>query len=564
MLELAEKSKKTTELVKRVVSELDKLGISHEGITLDGICGDEPINIVFCGQYSAGKSSILRMLTGNNDISIGEGITTQSAHTYEWNGIHVTDTPGIHTKLRPDHDEISYQAIAHADMLVYVITNELFDEHIGANFRKLAIDCDKAGEMILVVNKMMRHELGNCTEAQEIVCNALAKDVAPRTTEELYLSFVDAESYIDSLSEDDEEIREELYDRSGYEQFVQNLNKFIEQKGITSKLTTVLYCLREAIIDGIHSIMPSTGDENIDALIERLMQQKRLLINSRRSLESGIRQIIADSEQRIQTEGMNTANAVSAETDEKHSKELIDISAERVTEIAQECMDDIQVQISQAESDLELEINKLYNTDFSKALDARLKKLDTSKIGGISVETLNKIGSGASNFGGRITDFAFKSGAPQSFKGLSNFSGSMLHETIKKVGSLIGYKFKPWEAVKIAKGIGIAGKVMQGVGVALSIGAQMKEDYDQKEAERRMRECRDSIRSAYNDAAHELKKSAEKGLKEYLTSTYEKAVNEIDMQINDINSQRTMIDENCRKLNGYISETMQLITEIHC
>ena len=116
------------------------------------------IRLVFAGQYSAGKSSILKMLTGRTDIAIGADITTQQAHTYDWNGIEVVDTPGIHTQLRPDHDEISYDAIASADMLVFVVTNELFDSYMAAHFRKLAIDKDKANEMILVVNKMDRTE----------------------------------------------------------------------------------------------------------------------------------------------------------------------------------------------------------------------------------------------------------------------------------------------------------------------------------------------------------------------------------------------------------------------
>ena len=65
---------------------------------------NEKIHLVFVGQYSAGKSSIISMLTGRRDIKIGEGITTQKVTKYDWNGIEVIDTPGIHTELRPDHD----------------------------------------------------------------------------------------------------------------------------------------------------------------------------------------------------------------------------------------------------------------------------------------------------------------------------------------------------------------------------------------------------------------------------------------------------------------------------
>lgn len=46
----------------------------------------DTITIVFAGQYSAGKSSILKMLTGDESIEIGAGITTETTNVYYWNG----------------------------------------------------------------------------------------------------------------------------------------------------------------------------------------------------------------------------------------------------------------------------------------------------------------------------------------------------------------------------------------------------------------------------------------------------------------------------------------------
>ncbi|MDZ5044232.1 GTPase, partial [Clostridium perfringens] len=192
------------------------------------------IKLVFTGQYSAGKSSIIRMLTGREDITVGAGITTQKAHIYEWNGLEIVDTPGIHTQLRPDHDEISYDAIASADMLVFVVTNELFDSHLAQHFRKLAIDKDKAGEMILVVNKMERSSEGNTLVQQSVIREDLRKVIEPYTPEELNLCFLDAESYLDSLEERDEDIElaNELFSRSGYTDFIETLNYFVKKKSL--------------------------------------------------------------------------------------------------------------------------------------------------------------------------------------------------------------------------------------------------------------------------------------------------------------------------------------------
>ena len=79
---------------------------------------------------------------------------------------------------RPDHDDLSYDAIASADMLVYVTTNELLDDKVGKHFRKLAIDKDKAGEMILVINKMLRTTKGNKSEQQNATGSGMPDVIA--------------------------------------------------------------------------------------------------------------------------------------------------------------------------------------------------------------------------------------------------------------------------------------------------------------------------------------------------------------------------------------------------
>ena len=126
MLKVAEYSSRISNLKERVKETYREADIDFNYKE----SASEKIRLVFAGQYSAGKSTIISMLTGRDDIEIGAAITTQDARVFDWNGIEITDTPGIHTKLRHDHDEITYEAIAAADLLVFVITNELFDSYI--------------------------------------------------------------------------------------------------------------------------------------------------------------------------------------------------------------------------------------------------------------------------------------------------------------------------------------------------------------------------------------------------------------------------------------------------
>ena len=74
---------------------------------------NDKLRIVVCGQYSAGKSSLISVLTKNTDIKIGQAVTTDQVTTYEWNGIQISDTPGI-CAGHPEHDERSLEAIKNA------------------------------------------------------------------------------------------------------------------------------------------------------------------------------------------------------------------------------------------------------------------------------------------------------------------------------------------------------------------------------------------------------------------------------------------------------------------
>ena len=143
-LEIPEYSERSSQLIADAHALYQEIGCDESTLPGDAFGSDKPISLVFAGQYSAGKSTILKALTGF-DIATGHEITTEEARAYDWHGVQVVDTPGIGTGRRPEHDEISYKAIADADLLVYVVTYQGFDELIAQDFRELLIDRDKAG-----------------------------------------------------------------------------------------------------------------------------------------------------------------------------------------------------------------------------------------------------------------------------------------------------------------------------------------------------------------------------------------------------------------------------------
>lgn len=521
------------------------------------------IRLVFAGQYSAGKSSILKMLTGRTDIAIGADITTQQAHTYDWNGIEVVDTPGIHTQLRPDHDEISYDAIASADMLVFVVTNELFDSYMAAHFRKLAIDKDKANEMILVVNKMDRTAEGNTGEQQDVIREGLKKVLEPYTPEQLNLSFLDAESYLESVEEraEDPELADELAARSGYAQFIETLNHFVEEKSIPSKLTTELYVIDDRLEKAIKDLQPKSSDADIDALEENFMQQRYLLIEARGRMQQEVKDIYTMAASQIRDIGLDAANLLVEGCKQDEVEDELQKSIRKAEDIIEKCQSDAIEVIDSRLNEMGQQLEVIENSEFSRELKSRL----SGKFEGLP-EGIQKIianaGSGFQKAGQAVLNNAYKAGTQGGLK-LTNFSGSTIHQMVLKVGHRIGFKFKPWQAIKITKGIAIGGQVLSALGVGLSVFMQVKVDQDAERIREDLKNNRQNIRSQFNVAANELEDYARQYIKDNVNCPLETTIATIDGNIQEIRDTRSNRSVACRQLEDLQKECRMLIRDIH-
>lgn len=521
------------------------------------------IKLVFTGQYSAGKSSILRMLTGRSDIEIGAGITTQKAHIYDWNGIEVIDTPGIHTQLRPDHDEISYDLITSADMLVFIVTNELFDSHLAQHFRKLAIDKDKAGEMILIVNKMERASEGNTLSQQSIIREDLRKVIEPYTPEKLNLCFLDAESYLDSLVERDEdtELADELFNRSGYRDFIKTLNNFVKQKSLTSKITTKLYKMEDELQKVIQTLEPKSSDKDIDALEENFMQQRNVLSEARNRLQQEMRDIFTLSVSEIRNLGLDSANLLVEGCKQEEIESVLENNISKTNEIIELCQQKAIETLETRLIEIGQEIDSIENSEFSRELKLRLSRKFNGLPDNIK-QILESTGEEAQKVGQQVLKKAYNVGSQGGMK-LSNFSGSSIHNIVLKAGNYIGYKFRPWQAVKITRGVAIAGQALAVVGVGLSVFMKIKSDKDEEKIREDLRSNRQNIRSQFNSAANELEAHGRIFIKENISNSLDKSIKDIDNNIIKIRETRSNRSSLCNKMEKLQLECRGLIQKVH-
>ncbi len=576
MFEIAELSRAKEAIKEKAVRALADAGISN---SLDSE-GKDRVRIVFAGQYSAGKSSIIKMLTGDESVATGAKITTQETSTYEWNGLEIVDTPGVHTTLRPDHDEISYNAIASADILVFVVTNELFDSYMADHFRRLAIDKDKAGEMILVVNKMDRAAGGNTAAQQEIVREGLRSVLAPYTPEQLHLSFLDAQSYLDSLEEreEDPELADELLARSGYAEFIETLNQFVNEKALSSKLTTELYVLDNELDKAISDLTPGSEDADIDAFEENLKQQRHMLIDARSRMQREVQDIFADASTKIRGFGLDAAALIDAGL----AKEELEEQIAQYQKMAEELMESTRTAADDHVHSCFLELGQNFadmeSTEFNQNLKIRLvDKYDSLP------DTVKKVFVTATDLekkGDILVGTIVKSGIPQmlsytdsSLKAIrltdntQKFLRSSLHtmNTGTKLASVAGKTgSKAATAGKVASNVASKSSSIFGVvGVGLELALQFKEDYDEQLMLEAMKNNRQNIRSEFNNAANSLEDYAAEYIRQCVVAPMEQSIRSVEDNIADLRDTRSDRSEKCVKLERIQKDIQALIVRMH-
>lgn len=542
----------------------EKMQMLARRVPAEILSSDKSVNLVFAGQYSAGKSSIMKVLTGREGIAIGAGITTEKTHTYDWGGITVVDTPGVHTQLRPDHDEITYRAIAGADLLVFIVTNELFDSHLAKHFRNLAIERDKAHEMMLVVNKMRRCAKGNSQEAQNVIREDLRKVLAPFTPEDLGTTFIDAEAALESKTETDDEIAKILLKKSGVDGFTQELNRFVREKGLSSRYTTALYSLEQILQEALAS--ESTGDKDIDALEALLLQRRRALLYTQDRIPRAVEGEIQNASSQIRQEGRKVADMINGSADQKAVDQELQAAQDRVQNLAEQLEKSVQVVIGKHMKALDDRVGDIANSELAKELLPRLvHRIEQASISPEAMKNLKKASDISSKLGEFLVRNSFtpKTGTLGGLFKLNQYSGTATHGAVKAIGKFFGKSFKPWEAVKWTRTVANVGRVFTVAGTVLTFVLQIKEDADAAQLEVDLRESRSAVRSGFNDAAHVIEMHFDKATQSFVSSAISSEIENVDSQLDELRNLQQTRSDLFQNLLGLLEETRELIKSIH-
>lgn len=524
------------------------------------------LRIAFVGQYSSGKSTIISALTGNQSIQIGADITTDKATPYSWNGIEIVDTPGIGT-ARQDHDEVTYAAIEKADLLVFCTTHMLLDSHIIEHFRKLAYEKGYSHKMMLIFNKLAA-EAGDDNQKISNYRASMMQGLHPHSLDEFITCFFDARLYLKAVARGNKKI----IDKSRFLTFVDELNKFVKDREKLAQIDTPIRRVLTYTEEIEHWFLHSEQDT---LFLEGLQRISRRIRDEHKRLDIEVSRIALDAHSRICSLGSDFANEI------PNFKEQSDLDTRQqeigieLKELYQEVETKFNQAIENSFRSLQDDIKKILNSDFMVYFTASVETDGTTP--GSSTppgfdnhkfwEQVKKIGGFAKRFGLKpevvagqaARSFAKVPGGGYFLRSI-DVAGSPLHKTVLGVGKAVGFKFKPFGAVGIAKNLGNAAKVAGPVLGILGVGLEVWDIQKQEKQAKKMRKVQGTIRDEFVNIARAVEEQLKEQLKEFLTQNYDYIEMQIRSEQEKYNKQQMSNSEQAaqlRKVQGQLKEFIQ-------
>lgn len=540
-LKIAELSKKLQELVKKTYDLLDRTGNENIKEALNKELSELKerieLKIAFVGQYSSGKSTIISALTGNRDIKIDANVATDVVSEYKWNNIVLMDTQGILAGKVEQHDQRTKDALKECDLIVYVLTSQLFDDVIFENFIDLAYTQKLNDKMLIAINKMSM-EAGDFDTLRQNYLNSIHSIFKERGYEfNFEVVFIDAADYIEGCTEQDDD----FIQLSNFNSFISTLNSFVADKGLIKKqFDTPVRVLKGHVAD----IAVSQVDPNLKIQAEHFSSRiRKSMRDMERSLALKLNQFESDSI----SDSMNVSSKI-GEISEAELKNEVNGLSRQIEDRTTELLTDIEEMVNQNYSDLMSEMENFGSREslllFEKNLDARINSPSISLEERKNLEKQKTFLNYLSEGGAKIAQM---SGVNSLNGGISQAAGSQAHTMIYNVGKFFGHKFKPWEAVKTASTLGKVAKF--GIPVVTTLASIGLDFYTKNKEEKRAKEivvAKNQLNADLRSKIKSIRCEIEKNFNLSVITNYKDKLEEVDRMKMEISNSMSK-NENIKK-----------------
>lgn len=533
-----------TELITNQILDIMKKNYLYKEVTekleqnVNQKLSESKLRVAFIGQYSAGKSTIISALTGIGDIKIDSDIATDNTADYIWNNVIITDTPGIGTD-NIDHDEKTYELLKKADIIIYCLTYSLFNPESLNNFKKIAYEKKYANKIMLVVNKM-DSEQGIFPDLVKNYTQTLQKQLLPHDLDRFPIAFIISAFELDAS----------LKQYSNFNNFRSMLNQLITDQDKFSELDSITHTVIDTVEDSILKADDLTSNERIK--LGKMTENK--YYQTKRDFNSQVYSRLNHLKSDINSLGIQLSKIVADENFEQE----VQNSGKIIQQWYQSITEGINSEYQTALNRLELDLDQIENSETYKnveRMDFKTPRQSTkgystssiiSKNASKSVNTVGKMSQGAAYSGGLLKS--------------ATASGSNTHNIVKIVGKQVGFKFKPWQAVNIAKNIGNVAKVAGPIMGAAALYLDYQDDQREQENDRKLLAAQNDVRNSYIEIGEGMYRELQSSTDEVSQHVFDNTIAEIKNERDEIIAENTNLTSTSKQLLEKVDELKQLIT----
>ena len=330
------------------------------------------------------------------------------------------------------------------------------------------------------------------------------------------------------------------------------------------RCSTNLYTVIQILSDVL--LQFKTGDPEADGTLHLINKQRRALQESKaRILENG-RHIIRQKAQQISKWGNDIADSLASSDNGNEVNQKLAQTQQQMDAVYQDALREIEKMLNIESGKLQKEFEDIQNSTFIRDLKEAIQKRIKVRIDEKTARNIEKIAGYGKDAGSWISKMATGPNAQNGFSKLfrlGNFSGSKMHKIVLDVGHFFGHKFVPWEAVKWAKNIGIAGKAIGCVGAVVGVGLQIFNDRQEAKVEKNILEARSTIRSYYYDVADKVNMTFDEQMQCYVEENIDKEISQLDELQQQIESDVVSKDKERERYCDLRNKALALIRELH-
>ncbi len=368
-----------------------------------------PFSIFICGEFNAGKSSLLNQLNNQEIARVGFLPTTQEINSYNpegFGGLAFIDSPGTNSIIE-QHQELTENYLQQADIILFVTSVERPLSKSEQDFLTL-VDQTWARKIIVAINKTDLVEENEAQQIREYVGEGLGKILAEmppvfNISAKTGLGIDELKSFLVAFLAEGEKVKLKLRGpQNSLLVYLEQLEK--QNESITAKLQSdkVIFDRTSRRIEERleeYNLLFSIFRDNIEDLFTKLIQETEELIDNNISLLTVLKRRVTQEDDFLEAKLAKTIKEIQLDKNlQEIFQEAISTFLKYRERIVREAKEDLSTAITVAESGLTL---PPINTDLLKSDEFALTIKTAAEEGLDSFWRLG-ITAAATGFGGQM------------------------------------------------------------------------------------------------------------------------------------------------------------------